>query len=722
MQTWNTRPKLRDDDPYHSWAFHEAYDAQTDADGEDLCAIVVEVPFPDAEEEAEGRDLLAGQLVAIEGLVQERIEGFWAPKFEEQHLRASRNAVAEGGLPPDLWKPEGTLYLRLFVLYAPEPSLFPTDAEGRPLERSEVWAELFDIRYTSRPSRSLRREPLGPLRVAEKDGEQPLSELAIIDDSIAFLNSAFDVGGRTLFENIWFQELDRSGVSDAITGTRLGREDIDALLDRIAAPQDDATEARLYQSGIQGIEGGVIRLVDFTSLAHQPLAWGISHGTHVADTALRAFTAQGGDLAALRLSAVTLPAEVTQDTSGQALGPYLLAAIRQAMLWNDGFGEDGADHVPLIISCSYGYMAGLKDGTDPLSKVIADILLGRNELGRDTALVLPMGNDFEDRTVAHLELESGGFYQFDLILSPDDRTPSFLDVFGSWDGEGGAAAGLEISITPPHGAPPLHVRTATLSEDTRITLNAKSTALVAEWSQWPVSGSSEFDFRGTLCLARTADPELPDRVVPSGRWAIRIQNDAQTAADVWAFVQRDDAPGTYPEQGRQAFLETDLSFAYDDRRHPHATLSYDALAPGSIVTGTRTVSVLPCIDSPFVFVAGAGEGESGDKDDAPVVRASRYSSAGPRDGVEAGGLGVLINGPEFSPLSDRSPDFPGRYGAATLSGDTFALSGSSVAAPQLAGWLAANPDQIRNKLAIVAPEGSTEPGAPPRDAQTGRVL
>lgn len=711
---WEPLAKLRDDDPYSAWAYHDAVERGDEDDP--LCALVAELPFE------EDRD---AQIERIERLFDALREGgdLTASEPEIAHLGRSAEAVRSGAPPEEAWTAEATRYLRLYLLYAPERVIFAPEDEEHGGRRTSRWDDLFEIRYVGRPVRS-RATRTGPLRRSDLLQEPRDSDLVIIDDSIAFANAAFvRPSGGTVFDNLWFQALERPGRGTAIGGTRLEPDDVNALLADIADPQSDRSETSTYLGEVTATRLGMtFRPVDMASPVHQPLAHGVSHGTHVAATALAAFERAGGDPARLGFSAITIPVEVTEDTSGASLGAYFLAAVRQAMLWNDARAVPGAGMAPppLVISCSYGYLAGLKDGTDPLSRVVADLLEGRNALGRATALVLPMGNSFEARGVAHQSIPPGGEMTFDLIVQPDDRTPSFLDLFAT--DPDGAAPELEIEVAPPHDLPNLLVRAGDLGPGRRLVLLGGAGRL-AEWSTWTLPQGSDFHFRGTLGLAPTTDLARPRRTVPHGRWRVAVRNlSAEREADLWAFVQRDDTPGTFPRSGRQAYLQTPRSHA-QDVGHYHARLNYDALEPGDVVVEARCVSVLACIDSPHVYVAGAGEGAFGDADGEIPIRASRYASAGPRDGDVPGVLGTVVDGPDITALSDRSVEFPGIFAAATLSGGGVAVSGASVAAPQVAGYLAANPRRIAGAKRELTLQPIPNPaGAARRDARFGTAL
>lgn len=168
-----------------------------------------------------------------------------------------------------------------------------------------------------------------------------------------------------------------------------------------------------------------------------------------------------------------------------------------------------------------------------------------------------------------------------------------------------------------------------------------------------------------ITLAPTKRQETGYGIIPAGRWRLRITNISEAPIEVLAMIQRDDAPGTYPLISWQSYFEL--------------TTQNEV---GFEVTGARTASAMASSKSSHVFVAGAGAGINAEQQQLPT-KGSPYASAGPR-------LPEGLGGPDATTLADRSLFFLGIYGAGTYSATKVLMSGSSVAAPRLAGWLAAN--------------------------------
>jgi|GEM_PF-6215801 hypothetical protein len=690
MSNWQNLDKTRDDDPYHAWARHvRLAQGNDDAQTQMFCPLVVQLKSADGTKGGLVQAIFAlmssllsdtgyakltarypgqpsGGAIAPEPAVVSALSDAVFAKSEIGHVKAMLDLLSDASFVSRTLD-DKDLYAQILLLYLPEAVLFPRS------DHAAVWDnDLFSIRFAGQALPRLKIDTGG--KPKKRRGSKRRHFLTVIDDSMAFLNRDFvRKSGKTCFDHVWFQD-----------GARLRRKDINLLLADMHSP-GGVGEREMYER-THDIRGQVVRLIDHGTHRHQPLAFETSHGTHVAATALRAFRGEGGKLRKLGLSAITLPTDVTQDTSGAALGFYLIAALRQAMLWNDVlYRSVDRRHYPLVINCSYGFLAGAKDGFDSLSAVISDLLFARNKMDRPTAFVVPMGNQYTARAVAVRSLAPGETLEVDWVIAPDDRTASFLELFAKGDG-----AKLSLSVTAPFAHAPLTVPFEGDAIGKRWALMNDHTRLIAEWSEWQPGShwprrapeTSQWALQGALCLGPSASLEAPDDVVPAGRWSVAVTNTSAVAVEVLAMVQRDDTPGTYPRYARQSFLDHPEAYAYGDETTDFASASWDQFGPDCPLTHARTASLLASMDSDYVFAVGAGMGPWGDADDAWPVEASLYSGAGRRN---AG-----LDGPEYSDLSDRSFNAPGIFGAGTYSGQDVTMNGSSVAAPQTAGYLAAH--------------------------------
>lgn len=685
MEGWSAAtPLIRHDDPYHDWALRVAR-AATGGEVDGLCPVVLEVR-PEAPTFASLRAALLEVGAAHLGFDGEEFSedpatlDFRLSAYDRDHfklaLQAARLGAEEetgpGGDAADF--DAKTAYARILFAYATEARLFGN-------RTPDLWTRpRFEILFAGRAIRDTGTTEVGR-DTGTATGVTREAMICVIDDSLAFLNDAFtssvDKTGarRTVISDLWFQDKERPRGGGVTAGARLEEVDIEVLLARVA----ERGEAALYRERILAAKGNhAVRPIDLASPDHQPLAFPVSHGTHVASTALRSFVSHGGDLAALAFAAVTVPSFATQDTSGSSVGSYILAAIIQAMRWNDGLsiGEAETPPVPLVMNCSYGVTAGPKDGSGRLSRTIARLLDARNRAGHPTTLVVPMGNARHERTVASCRLSKGKTVELDWVVEADDRTPSFLEIHAEAAG-GDADFVLEL-IPPPGRVAPLRIDTAGETPGT-LRLWPESGAPAAAAGVWPCETGSGWTRRMFLALGPTRTLEAGVGVVPFGRWRLRITGGSAQELRLLATIQRDDAPGTYPQIGRQSYFDSAENWtdagAFEENEGP--------------VTDRMTASSYASIDSEHVVVAGAGRGEAGDSVMQVPVEPSDYASRGPRQ-APAG----TRPDPDMTALSDRSAFFGGRYGAATYSGTEFVMSGSSVAAPLVTGYLAAHPDLV----------------------------
>lgn len=685
--------KIRNDDPYRAFDLHRTIRSdqpQVIPEGETaLCPVVIEV----GPESGRLSDLRSN-LDRLHKFVKPKTDSeggreFFASSYENEHFDRITAGVEK------LWKEnseatfgEELKYARFYVIYGPERALFGKD-QTFPGDLP------FQARFIGSPvrqERSLAKETRGQAGFRRDFS----TTLAIIDDSIAFLNQAFEKEGSSLFQEIWFQERIRSLDGLQSGGNRIDRDGIAELL----RERGTRSEQEIYESDVWTKNGlGTFRPIDHTSGFHQPLAFPDSHGTHVAATAVAAFIetieAPDGSANGLGLFGVTLPVDVTQDTSGGSIGTHLIEAIFQVMRWNDLLNPALADEadpsgfVPLVINCSYGFVAGKKDGTDLLPELIGEILASRNASGQPTALVVPMGNSHATRAIGKRTLKASEAEVFDWVLEPDDRTPSFLEILVvSPDKRPGSK--LRLMLESPFGHEPVTFNMDGDALHNRQVLFSDTGALIGEWSEWEVKENDTRSLRGVLCLAPTQSHEDQDATVPPGRWAITATNTSQHEVELWAMAQRDDTPGTYPAFGRQSYLDHHGAHEFgSEAEYPMAlSANYDQLSAhphNSFLTHEGTHSVLATIASCYCYIAAAGVGEFGDNPNATneqkkrPTRPSAYAAAGRAEYY-----------PDFTELSDRSVAFPGIYGASTYSGGETIMAGSSVAAPQLAGFLAAD--------------------------------
>lgn len=729
MDEWLRFDRRRNDDPYHAWMMHRRLSEEapsSDVSGVDpLCPVFIKV-HPTGEDTLQGLAeslKMLGNLLEPEGDAPRQVV---ASAYDAAHLRHSLGWIQDqtGELGPKF------AYMQYYLVYVSESVLFetpngripiPDDETSQPHDDKEA---VLEIIYAGAGISDIVMDDMeGEPRLL---GGAPRTALTVIDDSFAFLNDAFiDRASKTRpwrFDEIWFQDLPAVQSGRFRNGVRL---DQDAVKPGIENPEG-LSDFDLYRKTYEARgDGGAIRTfvpLDLSSGRHQPLGFSESHGTHVAARALQVFDHKKTEGLELSLTGVVLPVEVTENTSGSTLGSYLLAGIRQAMMWNDQFYQGDATacedraqasgQVPLVINFSYGVLAGMKDGTSRLNRAISEMIKARNGFVecRPTALVVPMGNSYETRSVAYKQLcKADKTLDIDWIVLPDDRTASFVEIYACSDGE--TDLGIDL-IAPTDDIGNLSIctagrhngesdyRTYVLKRDVCGEGRTETYKHAAEWSEWAPEPSSTWTRRVFLALGPTQSDDPTIGQVPAGRWKLKITNLSGEDIAVLAMVQRDDTPGSYPVRGKQSFFDHPEAWQegtsdYGPPDFPDSGQHSRLAAP---MTHSTTGSSFAAIESPHVFVVGAGRGRSGDgvhpdtgKDNLPIAaNVSRYAGEGPR---RIGAYRDAI-GPDYSGLADRSPTHLGVFAAGTNSATEVAIGGSSVAAPELSGLCAARPEII----------------------------
>lgn len=368
-----------------------------------------------------------------------------------------------------------------------------------------------------------------------------------------------------------------------------------------------------------------------------------SHGTLVASIAAGAITPQYRSRQTLRplpakvdaasvapVMTVQLRQDTVVDTSGGALAVNVLDGLH-FMLANL------PPQAKLAVNISFGTMAGAHDGTSILESAMAelvDTMAGRLEI------VLPAGNSRKAQAHARFELHPNTSRELIWRVLPDDRTPSYVEIWGSLDAE------FEVTLTTPDGRhwiagvsgsgvkelkPGLDVIGALIANDKPASSMTKQVVLVA--------------------LAPTRTFGAP--CAPHGDWTIRIKNTGGHNADIDAWIERDNASFGQKSKGRQSyFVEPNRT------RQPQANPSG---LPPSVLAEEGTLNGI---------ATGSG---------ITVVGGYRLS-----DGQAAAysGLGsTSIRPPDTHAPSDESALLRGILGSSNSGCGVARLSGTSAAAP-----------------------------------------
>ncbi|MEM9270568.1 MAG: hypothetical protein AAGA78_16735, partial [Pseudomonadota bacterium] len=149
-----------------------------------------------------------------------------------------------------------------------------------------------------------------------------------------------------------------------------------------------------------------------------------THGTHVLD--LAAGQPQDAQDEQIAVMAVSLPEQITRDTSGTFLQAFAIDALhaivdRADALWEACGFEDETPGFPIVVNFSYGVSAGPKDGWMELEREVDRLTHARQTGGlAPLRMVMPAGNDNLAQTQAQISLPRGDSEALSWRLPPGD--------------------------------------------------------------------------------------------------------------------------------------------------------------------------------------------------------------------------------------------------------------------------------------------------------------
>jgi hypothetical protein len=516
------------------------------------------------------------------------------------------------------------------VIAGPGRDFLRSVSLGRPLDARGYAGLAAAARAASRPRRSRRSQPAS--------SSLPVV-MGVIDDGIAFAHERFrKQAGGTRVEYCWIQD----------TGAVLTKSDIDGFV--------------LHSGGDEDLLYRAAGLTDYRVEGHKSAAWTLAHGTHVMDLAC------GEDPAANRddrpIVCVQLPVAVTANENPGDLAFWIahgidfIVAHAQAIAAARGSGP-----LPVVVNVSYGLLADPHDGTSALEAYIEDKIAQCRGLGFALRVVLPSGNSYLSRIHARLRFpRANQSATLPWRTLPDDRTPSFLEIW--LPSPQPIQSRLTLEVRSPTGA------SMTLAErGAPVSLGTPygGDYAWAYWNAWTPSNRAWF----TVVLQSTAQPDpqaLVAQLAPAGTWQVKLTHRGGLAATdlVHAWVRRDDQVYGFPLRGRQSFLDDPRYRRFD---HAGRDLEID-LGPSPV----RRESTLNSIASgALTIVVGAMLG----KEQLPAKYAAAGALAAPSP-----------RHPDAMTVGEDSRVHAGVLAAASHSGARVALGGTSVAAPQVASKVA----------------------------------
>ena len=511
--------------------------------------------------------------------------------------------------------------------------------------------------------------------------------VATIDDGLAFAHERFrDATGRTRFEFFWNQD-DKSKDGGPLGfgwGRELDKTQINSLLaaNRHAGIVD---EDKLYRQAGQRLTRRRAR-----------------HGTHVMDIACGLDPKdQSIDWdSAPHLIGVQLPRWATAETSGAWLTPVVLDAIHYVLSCADRLAvKQGSSPLPVVINLSYGKIAGPHDGTELLEAAIDQLIAQRQTPLR---VILPAGNHHLARCHAELVLQQAGAGRQKALewrVQPDDRSAKFMEIWLPPSQPRLADPEISVRITAPDGT-----QSPWIGRGSRWRLKQEKTVrfLAIYSNPSPARPRS----RIVLAMAPTSQTKSKPLTARSGTWRVELRN-VGSEIEVHAWVQRGDTPFGYPLRGRQSRLHDTQYVRFDDagrleERDTNSSRVRRASTINALATGQHVIVVGGFRRSDYAASAHSGSG--------PAFTAL---GSAPREG------------PDVTAVADDTPVLQGVLAAGTHTGSVVSMSGTSVAAPQIARLvselLAANLPSDREAVIAVAIAKDAAPALPAIRGGAGRI-
>jgi len=391
--------------------------------------------------------------------------------------------------------------------------------------------------------------------------DQPVV-LSVLDEGLPFLHKqTVAASGQSRCLAVWLQDARaRSGqTGQPPFGRYVHQTEIQTLLD-----------ADLHE------EDGYRRIgaIDQLMPTPQRLLRQATHGSAV--LGLAAGTAEDKHL----LMGVNFPPTAVQDTSGTLLPFFILLGICFSLQQSQRLAKQlklaaparFADvSIPVVINLSYGVLAGPKNGSGILENVMEQLsgMVPKSIPGITTIkFVLPMGNGRQSQTASRL---AGQTRSLTLRLIPDDKTPSFVEVWADGDASETHSKADFMTLTSPHTNKDLLV--PRIQFGTYEVLEFECGTKVRVYADQRQVGTKTRDLL-LIAFPPTAGLERAQLARP-GDWLINDISSAPSSVDV--FVQRDEALEGLDSGGRQSrFIDesyrrytVDGFWAMDDLETPN---------------------------------------------------------------------------------------------------------------------------------------------------------
>jgi hypothetical protein len=384
---------------------------------------------------------------------------------------------------------------------------------------------------------------------------------------------------------------------------------------------------------------------------------GRTHGARVLHVMSKsAPDVQGIPVNGLPIIFVQMPDPTVEDTSGGSLGSYVVDAARYIAKRTQQLARGNPWHS--YINISLGSLAGPHDGTS-----MAEIAL--DDLARDSqyvSIVMAAGNAAKLKTHAVLKPIRGSPATANLLVAPSSLRESYVEIWVPTITTANVecdAGNFEFEITTPHGE-----KCRLACGQARVLGDVAEPLALAIYLNRVSQG-----LNGTMCLLAIRKTKSrigrADPIAPYGTWTITVHSKLSDAAVFHAWIERNDTTIGARRAQESRFLEPAADQSHNSGISEDSTLS--SISSGALPVAVGSYRVL----------------------DAKIVD---YSSRGPK--ITAGPIFFPVQPvPRYFGPSDQTPTLAGLRVKGFYSGTFTRMSGTSIAAPRVARWLAEGENQ-----------------------------
>lgn len=556
--------------------------------------------------------------------------------------------------------------------------------------------DLFRVLGRSLPIHQESAENEAQQSESNQQTDDPL--LAVIDDGLGFLNERFQRttpgGTQTRIEGVFIQsiKLNPPTPGGLVFGRILSRTDVQGFLQR----QD---ERAVYKE----INEEVFAPDTVRSTEHAD-----SHGSHIMDLAGGTDPTNMADpMRNVPMVLVQLPPQIVDDTSGMNMVQYILQGMHWILFKALVLGKRR-----VVVNLSFGITAGPKDGSSLFSSHVAFLINLAALLGIRLDIVVPFGNDYQNRQIAAVTISPEEEIALDVRLLPDDRAPNYVEIRPE---DNTAPEDIALGLIAPNGTV---IAPQTFAPDVSDNIVYKG-KVVGRFYHVPAS-QGRLPYL-SISMAPTA-PILDDALllnaqgplIEPGIWSIVMVNTKSSDAQLRLEIQRGDTIPGYRQRGRQAYFCDPCGYEYDmgtpaPTGNVVQSKDYSRLGANARIThdGTNSAfTVVPGTLGRFHTVGGAflrkPDPNFSPQDQDPAV-AAQYTSLNTRPG-----RGTPTDGAR----SEHNRAVPGLQASGVLSGSSARYAGSSAAAAVYSRSLIEQTQPLADAIA---------PGRLPEQVHHGRM-